>query len=208
MIEDDHIEKAFYTVIAGFEKMDRSSISEVDRKITAYHEAGHALVTKLVAPENRVSRVTIIPSTKGAGGFSMNIPPNRMYFKKRDMENSIKIMLAGRCSEEIVFGKDNITTGASNDLEKATSVLTDMVRRFGMSESSGLLNYDVLYENGIREVQDNFLDEAKKILDALYIEVKDLLTENKALLKEIAIRLLAEETLDEEQLDHLVKKAV
>ena len=208
MIEDDHIEKAFYTVIAGFEKMDRSSISEVDRKITAYHEAGHALVTKLVAPENRVSRVTIIPSTKGAGGFSMNIPPNRMYFKKRDMENSIKIMLAGRCSEEIAFGKDNITTGASNDLEKATSVLTDMVRRFGMSESSGLLNYDVLYENGIREVQDNFLDEAKKILDALYIEVKDLLTENKALLKEIAIRLLAEETLDEEQLDHLVKKAV
>ena len=67
MIEDNHIEKAFYTVIAGFEKKDRSTISEMDRKITAYHEAGHALVTKLVAPENRVSKVTIIPSTKGAG---------------------------------------------------------------------------------------------------------------------------------------------
>jgi cell division protease FtsH len=206
MIEDNHIEKAFYTVIAGFEKKDRSTISEMDRKITAYHEAGHALVTKLVAPENRVSKVTIIPSTKGAGGFSMNIPPNRMYFKKRDMENNIKIMLAGRCSEEIIFGKENITTGASNDLEKATRVLTDMVRRFGMTESSGLLNYDVLYENGIRGVQDNFLDEAKRILDALYMEVRDLLTENKTLLEKIAIRLLKEETLDEEQLDYLVQK--
>ena len=136
----------------------------------------------------------------------MNIPPNRMYFKKRDMENNIKIMLAGRCSEEIIFGKENITTGASNDLEKATRVLTDMVRRFGMTESSGLLNYDVLYENGIRGVQDNFLDEAKRILDALYMEVRDLLTENKTLLEKIAIRLLKEETLDEEQLDYLVQK--
>lgn len=207
MIKDQDIEKAFYTVIAGYEKKDRSTISEVDRRITAYHESGHALITKLIAPENRVTKVTIIPSTKGAGGFSMNIPPSRMYFKKRDMENNIKIMLAGRCAEDIIFGKDDITTGASNDLEKATEVLLDMVRRFGMTDSSGLLNYDVLYKNGIKQVQDNFLDEAKKNLDDLYNSVKELLAENKAILEAIAERLLEEETLDEGQLDEIMIKA-
>ena len=206
-IHQQHIDQAFYIVVAGYEKKDRSSISEIDRKITAYHEAGHALITKLVAPENKVSKVTIIPSTKGAGGFSMNIPPSRMYAKKKDMENNIKIMLAGRCAEEIIFGKDNITTGASNDLEKATEVLLDMVRRFGMTDSSGLLNYDVLYRNGIRQVQDNFLDEAKKNLDILYSCVRSLLMENREQLEAIAMSLLKEETLDEDQLDQILKRA-
>lgn len=205
-IEQGDIEKAFYTIIAGQEKKDRSAISEKDRRITAYHESGHALITKLVAPENRVSKVTIIPSTRGAGGFSMNIPPNRMYIKKKDMENNIKIMLAGRCAEEIIFGKENITTGASNDLEKATEALVDMVRRFGMTDSFGLLNYDVLYKNGIKQVQDNFLDEAKMNLDDLYICVRELLIENRALLEVIAERLLEEETLDEEQIDEIISK--
>ena len=206
-IHQQHIDQAFYIVVAGYEKKDRSSISEIDRKITAYHEAGHALITKLVAPENKVSKVTIRPSTKGAGGFSMNIPPSRMYAKKKDMENNIKIMLAGRCAEEIIFGKDNITTGASNDLEKATEVLLDMVRRFGMTDSSGLLNYDVLYRNGIRQVQDNFLDEAKKNLDILYSCVRSLLMENREQLEAIAMSLLKEETLDEDQLDQILKRA-
>lgn len=136
----------------------------------------------------------------------MNIPPNRMYIKKKDMENNIKIMLAGRCAEEIIFGKENITTGASNDLEKATEALVDMVRRFGMTDSFGLLNYDVLYKNGIKQVQDNFLDEAKMNLDDLYICVRELLIENRALLEVIAERLLEEETLDEEQIDEIIFK--
>lgn len=83
VIENNDIEKAFYTVIAGAEKKDRSAINQRDREITAYHEGGHALMTKLVAPENRVTKVTIIPSTKGVGGFSMNISPDSMYSKKR-----------------------------------------------------------------------------------------------------------------------------
>ncbi|HZJ82516.1 MAG TPA: ATP-dependent zinc metalloprotease FtsH [Clostridia bacterium] len=208
MIEQQDIEKAFYTVIAGHEKQDRSSISETDRRVTAYHESGHALVTKLIAPENSVSKVTIIPSTKGAGGYSMNIPPSRMYYKKRDMENNIKIMLAGRCAEEIIFGQENITTGAVNDLEKATEVLVDMVRRFGMTDTSGLLNYDVLYRNGIKQVQDNFLDEAKESLDNLYDKVKHLLEGNKPTLQAIAEKLLKDETLEEKELDQIISKAV
>jgi cell division protease FtsH len=204
-IKEEDLDKAFYTVVAGAEKKDRSTISEQDRKVTAYHEAGHALITKLVAPENRVSRITIIPSTKGAGGFSMNIPPDRMYYKKKDVENSIKIALAGRAAEELIFGEANITTGASNDLEKATGTLLNMVRRFGMNSKSGLLNYDVLYNNGFRQVQEDILEECKTSMDKLYNEVKELLQGNKKVLEGIAENLLARETLDEKDLDLIIK---
>jgi cell division protease FtsH len=204
-IKEEDLDKAFYTVIAGAEKKDRSTISEQDRRVTAYHEAGHALITKLVAPENRVSRITIIPSTKGAGGFSMNIPPDRMYYKKKDMENSIKIALAGRAAEELIFGEDNITTGASNDLEKATGTLLNMVRRFGMNSKSGLLNYDVLYNNGFRHIHEDILQECKTSMDKLYYEVKELLQGNKKLLERIAENLLARETLDEKDLDLIIQ---
>jgi cell division protease FtsH len=204
-INSDDIDKAFYTVIAGAEKKDRSTIAEHDRKVTAYHEAGHALVTKLVSPENQVSRITIIPSTKGAGGFSMNIPPDRMYYKKKDMENSIKVALAGRASEELIFGEENITTGASNDLEKATGTLLNMVRRFGMKPKSGLLNYDVLYNNGFRQVQDEVMEECKTSMDELYTEVKELLQGNKKVLEALTENLLARETLDEKDLDLIIQ---
>lgn len=203
-IEMEDIEKAFYTVVAGFEKKDRSSISDEDRKITAFHEAGHALITKLLVPENRVTKVTIIPSTKGAGGFSMSIPPDRMYFKKKDMEDSIRIMLAGRGAEEVIFGQDNITTGAANDLEKATEIILNMVRRFGMKSSAGLLNYDVLYRNGMQQLHSDILEECKMTLAVLYEEIKDILIKNKNLLCAIAQKLLEKETLNEKDLDRII----
>jgi len=205
-IEKADIERAFYTVIAGAEKKDRSTIADIDRRITAIHEAGHALITKLIAPENIVSRITIIPSTKGAGGFSMNIPPDRMYFKKVDMENSIRIALAGRAAEEIIFGEENITTGASNDIERATEILLNMVRRFGMKQQTGLLNYDVLYRNGIRQVQNEWIEECKKTMDKLYSEVKEKLLEKKELLEAIATRLLEVETIGENELNELIEQ--
>jgi cell division protease FtsH len=105
-IQKSDIDRAFYTAVAGSEKKDRSSLLEMDKRITAYHEAGHALATRLLVPENRVTKVTIIPSTKGAGGFSMNIPPDRMYHRKKDMEQQIQISLAGRAAEELIFGQD------------------------------------------------------------------------------------------------------
>ena len=197
--------KAFYTVVAGAEKKDRSAIAERDRKVTAYHEAGHALITRLMVPENRVSRITIIPSTKGAGGFSMNIPPDRMYYRKKDMENSIRIGLAGRAAEELIFGEKNITTGASNDLEKATETILNMVRRFGMNPKSGLLNYDVLYRNGMQQVQEEILQECKNTMDQFYREVRTLLQENRKILAAIAENLLARETLEERDLDAILE---
>ncbi|AEE97502.1 ATP-dependent zinc metalloprotease FtsH [Mahella australiensis] len=204
-IEMSDIDKAFYTVIAGAEKTDRSAISEIDRKITAYHEAGHALVTKLIAPENRVSKVTIIPSTRGAGGFSMNIPPDRMYQRKADMENQIRIAMAGRAAEELVFGEDNITTGASNDIEQATNIVLALVKRFGMSAKGGLLNYDVLYNNSLQSIGAELVDECKRLMDGFYKDVCNLLGEHRFTLDHLAHALLQKETLGEEEIDAIVK---
>lgn len=203
-IENEDIDRAFYMVIAGAEKKDRSAISKADREITAYHEAGHALVTKLVAPENRVTKVTIIPSTRGAGGFSVSLPPDRMYRRKKEMENSIKIALGGRAAEEIIFGKDNITTGASNDIEKVTHIALSLVKRFGMGDKAGMLNYDMLHQNSGGH-DGEILDECKALVERFYEETTKLLIENKYLLDRIARVLLAKETIDEDCLERIMK---
>lgn len=204
VIENNDIEKAFYTVIAGAEKKDRSAINQRDREITAYHEGGHALMTKLVAPENRVTKVTIIPSTKGVGGFSMNISPDSMYSKKKDMENNIKIALAGRAAEELVFGYDNITTGAANDIERATQIILNMAKTFGMDSDIGLINYDVLRQNGIAGMHEDIIGQCKRNLSSIYEEVKKLLQENRAILDKIASELLHRETIYECELDSII----
>ncbi len=205
-IDETDIDKAFYVVVAGSEKQDRSTIRAIDREITAYHEAGHALVTKLVAPSNTVSKVTIIPSTKGAGGFSMNIAEDRMFYTRKDMETQIKISLAGRIAEELTFGEDNITTGASNDIEKATEIVRDYAMRYGMNEELGMLNLSILMEKsdgaGVSKI---LLEQSSKLMKRLYNETKVLMVENKDLLGEISQALLEHETLAEEDLDNLLQ---
>ena len=198
-ITNQHLETAFYTVIAGKEKKDRSSISELDRKITAYHEAGHALITKLLAPENSVTKVTIIPSTKGAGGFSMNIPKDKFYLNKAEIIARIKISLAGRGAEELVFGKDYITTGASNDIEKASGDLRQLMLKYGMDEEMGLINMAVL--TGKETFEDaRWLEKSQEYMKQFYEETKALLSANEAILKGIAESLLEKETLNEKEI--------
>ncbi len=202
-ISNCHIDKAFYTVIAGDEKKDRSNIRNIDRRITAYHEAGHAVVTKLLCPENKVTKITIIPSTKGVGGFSMNIPPDKMYSTKREMINNIKIALAGRIVEELTFGNDNITTGASNDIQKATELLVAMIKQFGMSEEIGMINYDILYgHQGI--TGDKLIKISKEKMRNLYNETKILIEKNLGLIGLVAKNLLDRETLNEEEIDRCI----
>ncbi|RKD31460.1 ATP-dependent zinc metalloprotease FtsH [Thermohalobacter berrensis] len=201
-IKMKHIDKAFYTVIAGEEKKDRSSILQEDKRITAYHEAGHALITKLMSPENRVTKITIIPSTKGAGGFSMNIPPDKMYQTKKDIKNNIMIALGGRAAEEIIFGEEKITTGASNDLKKATQMMLSMVGKFGMDEETGLLDYEVIIGN---KANNYVLKRSKELMKKLYDKTKQLLKDNKDTLDKIANTLLEKETIDEEELELLIK---
>ncbi|MBV1818267.1 ATP-dependent zinc metalloprotease FtsH [Anaerosalibacter bizertensis] len=202
-INMNHIDKAFYTVLVGEEKKDRSTIPFEDKKITAYHEAGHALITKLVSKENRVTKVSIIPSTRGMGGFSMNIPPDKMYQTKNDIKNNIMVALGGRAAEEVVFGENNITTGASSDLKKATEMSLSMIGIYGMDKELGLLNYESILGQNM-EGNKILIDRIKDILDNLYSETKKLIIDNIDYLDKIASLLLEKEVLDEEDMNRLV----
>lgn len=204
-ISEKHIDKAFYTVIAGEEKKDRSAIKEIDKKVTAFHEVGHAIATRLLCPENRVTKVTIIPSTKGAGGFSMNIPPDSMYHRKKDMLNNIKVALAGRAVEELVFGEENITTGASNDIQKATEILVAMIKQFGMSEEIGMINYDVLLGR-TSGVDQKISDICNREMKKLYVETRELMKEKMDLIEMVAEELMKKETLNEIDLNDLLEE--
>ena len=204
-IDMNHIDKAFYTVIAGEEKKDRSYISLEERKVTAYHEAGHALVTKLVSPLNRVTKISIIPSTKGAGGFSMNIPPDKLYQSKEDILNHIMIALGGRAAEELIFGKDKITTGASNDLQKTTDMIFAMIAKYGMDKEAGLLNYELLLGDSLGN-NAYILDRAKSIVNELYSNTLQIVKENIYTLESITNSLLENESIDEEELDKIINK--
>lgn len=198
-INNAHLEVAFYTIIAGKEKKDRSHISELDRRITAYHEAGHALITKLLAPDNSVAKVTIIPNTKGAGGFSMNIPKDKFYLNKQEMIARIKISLAGRAAEEIIFGKDYITTGASNDIEKASQDLRVFMLQYGMDEEIGLVNMRVLTGKDTFE-DPSWIVKSQMYMKRFYEETKKTIKTNEDVLRAIAQKLLEKETLDEKEL--------
>jgi cell division protease FtsH len=198
-IGKNHITKAFYQVIAGAEKKDRSGVLESERKITAFHEAGHALITKILSPENSVTKVTIIPSTKGAGGFSMNVPKDKMYATKKDILAQIQISLAGRAAEELIFGEEYVTTGASNDIEKATMHLKNYMTTYGMDKEIGLINMAVL------EHQKNIsIESYSEKMNALYEQTKEILRANKAKLTALANELLEKETLEEEDIDALL----
>lgn len=199
IIDEGHIEEAFYTVIAGKEKKDRSNISELDRKITAYHEAGHALITKLIAPENSVTKVTIIPSTKGAGGFSMNVPKDKMYLTKKELLGRIQISLAGRVAEELIFGEDYVTTGASNDIEKASIDMKNYMVKYGMDEEFGLVNIEVIMGKQTLEYEQ-FLTKCQEKMKALYEETKILMKSHEEKLERLASALLEKETLNEKEI--------
>lgn len=201
-ISMEHVNKAYYSVLVGDEKKDRSSIDYRDKEITAYHEAGHALVTKLIAKNNRVTKVSIIPSTKGMGGFSLNIPPDKMYQTKKDILSNIMIALGGRAAEEIIYGKEEITTGASSDLEKATDMALSMICIFGMDDTVGLLNYNVLSNRNTDD--SSLLNRAKEILNELYLETINLLKSHINDLNIVAEKLIEKEVLYEEELNSIL----
>lgn len=199
----EHLDRAYGVVVAGAEKKDRSHIKENDRKITAYHEAGHALVSRLVSPENLVRKITIIPSTKGAGGYTLNIPPDKMYSTRQELLNRIKVGLGGRAAEEIIFGRDNITTGAYGDIQNVTEIIVSMIKYYGMFENSGLLNYDLLINEGVTNPAD-IVKLANDTVASLYEEVKSLLLSENEKLEKIADVLLENETIYDEQLMDLI----
>jgi len=196
----NHIDKAINKMIAGDEKKDRSNISDLEKKITAYHEAGHALIAKLLNKEN-VPKVSIIPTTKGAAGYTIINAPEKMFQTKKEILNKISELLAGRASEEIIFGKENITGGAANDLQRATKMALTLIAKYGMSEKLGLVCFDdreISLENKL------ILDETKKILDEIYNSTLDYININRDKLELVAKKLLENEIISEKDLEQLI----
>jgi cell division protease FtsH len=199
VIGKNNIDTAFYTVIAGSPKIDRSFISDQDRKITAYHEAGHALATTLLLPEHYLSKVTIIPSVKGAGGFNLSIPKDTLFQTKKQIEANIKVLLAGRIAEELIFGEDEITTGASNDIQKASSLILNYMNKYGMDSDMGLFSMEVLEEGHDLDL----VNKCRTQMNTFYKDTKKLMEENLELLEKITEELLEKESLNQDDINRI-----
>lgn len=191
-ILDEHIEKAYLKIIAGDEKKDISYINEQDKKITAIHEVGHA-ITSYALNVSTLSKISILPTTKGAGGFCLNIYEDKLFENKKDIENKIISLYGGRACEEIFLGKDNITIGASNDIEKATRLILDYVKRYALAEDV-LLNYDIL------NTDNNIPSICKNLSKHFYKQAKDIILQNQNKVENLTKALLQKETLEEEQI--------
>ena len=196
---DSHINKAYSIVLAGYDKKERNHYLKEDRLLTSYHEAGHALISLLKTPEDKVSKVTIIPTTKGAGGYTLTIPKDTSYQRLNYLKNRIMVLLGGRASEELIFGKDNITTGAENDLKQVTELTLSLLSEYGMGDTLGLLKLSAL-GNLANAYGNSVVEECKNLINSLYIETLETLKENKHILDEFANVLLEKETLDEEEI--------
>jgi cell division protease FtsH len=203
-IDNTHLDKAYSIMLAGYEKVDRDYIKDVDRKITAFHEAGHALISLKMLPNDKVSKVTIIPTTKGAGGYTLSIPEDTLYQNKEHLKKKIMVLLGGRAAEEIIFGADNVTTGAYNDLQRSTQLVANMVTEYGMGKSLGLLTMDKLKESGFTN-QDDVLCECKDLISQLYEEVKIILLGGKETLEAMTNLLIDKETIYHEDLIKIIE---
>ncbi|MFL0194908.1 ATP-dependent metallopeptidase FtsH/Yme1/Tma family protein [Clostridium sp. WILCCON 0269] len=200
-IENKHMDKAFSIVLAGYEKKNRDYIKDSDKKITAYHEVGHALVSLKVLPNEKISKVTIIPSTNGVGGYTLSIPEDKLYENKDYLKKRIMVLLGGRAAEEVIFGANYITTGAHNDLQRSTHIAFNMITQYGMGKTLGLLNMQELMKLNIN--QDKIIEECKNIIDSIYCQTKNIIIENRPYLKKITELLIEKETLYSKDLGNL-----
>ena len=212
-IMQDDIKKAFIKVGIGAEKKSRI-ISEKEKKITAYHEAGHAILFHVLPDVGPVYTVSIIPTGLGAAGYTMPLPErDEMFNTKGKMLQDIMVSLGGRIAEEIIF--DDITTGASSDIKKATKVARSMVTRFGMSENIGVINYDendnevfigrdLAHTRSHSEAVAGEIDaEVKRIIDECYAKAKEIILQHEKVLHSCATLLLEKEKINRQEFEAL-----
>lgn len=201
-VSQKDLQEAVEVVLVGQEKKERI-LSKEERRIVAYHEVGHALVNALEKHSEPVQKITIIPRTMGALGYVMQVPEEEKYLNSRkELEDMVTGFLAGRAAEEIVFG--DVTTGASNDIEKATQICRAMITQYGMSDKFGLMGLartESKYLNG-RAVLDcgdetatEIDHEIMKMLKASYEKAKQMLRENRDVLDRLAGYLIIQETI-------------
>ncbi len=209
----DDIKKSFIKVGIGAEKKSRV-ITDKEKRITAFHEAGHAILFHLLPDVGPVYTVSIIPTGAGAGGYTMPLPEkDEMYVTKGQMLQEIMVSLGGRIAEELVFG--DVTTGASQDIKQATSIAKAMVTKYGMSENIGLLNYDdddeevfigrdLAHTKGYSdEVAARIDEEIKRIVDECYVRAKEIILANREILNRSADLLLEKEKIGREEFEAL-----
>ena len=198
---------SFETVIAGTEKKG-TVLTDIEKRIVSYHEVGHALVAALQKHAQPVQKITIVPHTSGALGYTMQMPEEEKFLNtKEELIVELQTMLGGRAAEQTVFGIQ--TTGAQNDIQRATELARRMVTEFGMSDRIGLM--------ALSATQNQYLDgqsymdcaqttaaaadeEVRKLLNSCYETAKKLLSENRALLDEVALYLLQKETITGDEL--------
>ncbi len=203
-ITNKEINQAYSLVLAGADKKDRDHLKEDDKKITAYHECGHALVSILKIPEEIVSKITIIPTTNGAGGYTLTIPQDTNYQRLDYLQNKIMVLLGGRAAEELIFGKNKISSGAHGDIGQVTNMALAMITEYGMGESIGLLKLSNL-GNISASYGQPVVEEAKNLVNKLYAETLSLLSANKYLLDALAEELLVKETINEDEINDFIK---
>ena len=198
---------SFETVIAGTEKKN-TVLTDIEKRLVAYHEVGHALVAALEKHSQPVSKITIVPHTSGALGYTMQMPEEEKFLSTaEELRTELRTLVGGRAAEQVVFGVQ--TTGASNDLQRATALARNMITQYGMGKQLGLMT--------TASVEHQYLDgqaymdcaqstaaivdqEVKELLDQTYSETKQLLADNRALLDEISEYLLVKETITGDEL--------
>ncbi len=203
-------------VMMGKEKKDRV-MSKEEKKIVSYHEIGHALASALQKNTDPIQKITIVPRTMGALGYAWYVPDEEKHLRsKKELEERIVTTLAGRAAEELIFGKESITTGASNDIEQATNSVRAMITQYGMSDRFGLVQ--------IESVEDQYLNgrtvmncsdrtaadvdtEIQKMLSAAYEQAKLLLSENRTLMDELAAFLLQKESITGKEFMEIFNRA-
>ena len=198
---------SFETVIAGTEKKN-TVLTDTEKRLVAYHEVGHALVAALEKHSQPVSKITIVPHTSGALGYTMQMPEEEKFLSTADeLMTELRTLVGGRAAESVVFGIK--TTGAANDIQRATTLAKNMIAQYGMSDTLGLM--------APASVQNQYLDgqaymdcsqetaalvdrEVQKLLDKAFAEAKKILTDNRSLLDEVSEFLLTKETITGEEL--------
>ena len=212
-ISQADINKAFVKVGIGAEKKSKV-ISEKEKKITAYHEAGHAILFHVLPDEGPVHTISIIPTGIGAAGYTMPLPESdRMFNTKGKMLQDIMVDLGGRIAEELVFG--DITTGASQDIKQATATARSMVTQYGMSDRVGMINYDndgdevfigrdlahtKSYGNEVANAIDS---EVKRIIDDCYTKAKDIIMKHEEVLHSCSQLLIEKEKIGQQEFESL-----
>ena len=212
-IKQDDIKKSFVKVGIGAEKKSRI-ISDKEKRVTAFHEAGHAILFHVLPDVGPVYSVSIIPTGTGAAGYTMPLPEkDEMFNTKGKMLQDITVSLGGRVAEELVF--DDITTGASQDIKQATKMAKAMVTRYGMSENVGLICYDndddevfigrdLAHTRGYGEGVASAIDqEVKRIIDECYAQAKQIITDNRVVLDRCAELLLEKEKISQQEFEAL-----